>query len=376
MADRWGRRRITLVSVAGFSLVSALIACLPGYAQVGWLALGLLLTLRFIGGVFLAGEYTAATPLAFEHCPPRARGLFGGVLISAFAMSYIAASLLVLGLLELMPHDGPASAYAQWGWRVPFAVGALLGVVFLGYRARVPESTLWRHAPKVGRPVQEVLAGSASVQFRQVFLLMSGMWLTGAGVVSVLPAVLLNQLHVPAVPVTWVMLLAYAGLGASMLLTGVLGQMLGRRRVLLACAMLAGLVSAPMYLALAAGAAGSTAGLAALTTAVVVTSMAGWGVVTPYLTERFPTAVRSSGFGLGYTLAVAIPSLFTLWMWALGHVMPYRYTQVVLVVVGGALVAAGAWMGPETSRVDLAGQDSNDPLVRQQSQPPRPPARH
>jgi hypothetical protein len=49
MADRWGRRRITLVSVAGFSLVSALIACLPGYAQVGWLALGLLLTLRFIG---------------------------------------------------------------------------------------------------------------------------------------------------------------------------------------------------------------------------------------------------------------------------------------------------------------------------------------
>ena len=142
-------------------LLAGLIACLPGFAQIGWLAVGLLITLRFLGGIFLGGEYTAATPLAFELCPRSARGMFGGILISAFALSYILTSALVMALLELMPHDGAGSAYAQWGWRVPFALGALLGVVFLAYRRKVPESDLWQTAARVRRPVREVLTGGS-----------------------------------------------------------------------------------------------------------------------------------------------------------------------------------------------------------------------
>jgi MFS family permease len=361
LADRWGRRSLTLVSVAGFSLVSAVIACLPGFAQLGWLAVGLLITLRFLGGIFLGGEYTAATPLAFEHCPHPARGLFGGILISAFALSYMVTSALVVALLGLMPHDGPGSAYAQWGWRVPFALGALLGAVFLAYRRRVPESDLWQTTVRVHRPVQEVLTGRSAAQFRQVFLLMSGLWFAGSGVVSVMPALLLTQREMPATTVTGVMLVASAALGAAMLATGVLGQMFGRRRVLLVCATVAAGIGCPLYVALAAVTAPSTTAVTAMATLVVVAAMAGWGVVTPYLIEQFPTAVRSSGFGLGYTLAIAVPSLFPLWMWALGHVMPYRYTQVVLLGLGTVLMAAGAWSGPETRDTDLDRVDFNQP---------------
>jgi len=362
LADRFGRRRLTLVSVAGFSAVSALIACLPGFSEVGWLAVVLLLALRLVGGVFLGGEYTAATPLAFEHCPRVGRGLFGGVLIGAFAVSYIAASLLVLLLLQLMPHDGAGSAYAEWGWRVPFVVGALLGLAFLAYRRLVPESAVWQQSPKVRRPLREVMTGAASAQFRQVFLLMSGMWFTGSAVVSVLPALLLDQLDVTATTVTWIMLVANVGLGIAMLMTGVLGQMVGRRRVLLWSAVSAVGAAAPLYVLLAKGVARSDAALAALATAVVVTSMAGWGTVTAYLMERFPTSVRSSGFGLGYTLAIVVPSLFALWMWLLDQVMPYRYTQVVLLVLGGLLLGVAAWTGPEPSDVDLA--DMKTPAAR------------
>ena len=108
---------------------------------------------------------------------------------------------------------------------------------------------------------------------------------------------------------------------------------------------------------LASGRVDGAGWLLLLAAAVVATSMSPWGVVTPYLNERFPTAVRSSGFGMGYTLAVIIPSFFGAYMSALDRVMPSQYTQVVLLVVGAALVALGARLGPETVGVELEAAD-------------------
>lgn len=67
-----------------------------------------------------------------------------------------------------------------------------------------------------------------------------------------------------------------------------------------------------------------------------------------------PHALRSSGFA--YTLAVIVPSLYSVWMWVLGHMTAYQSTPVVLLVGGAALVAVAAWRGPETagSSLDLA----------------------
>ena len=311
LADRWGRRRLTLVSTAGFSAVSGLIACLPGFAQIGWLAVGLLITLRFLGGIFLGGEYTAATPLAFELCPRSARGIFGGILISAFALSYILTSALVMALLELMPHDGAGSAYAQWGWRVPFALGALLGVVFLAYRRRVPESDLWQTATRVRRPVREVLTGGSSAQFRQVFLLMSGLWFAGSGVVSVMPALLLTQREMPATTVTGVMLVASAALGVAMVATGVLGQMFGRRRLLLVCAAVAAVVGCPLYVMLAAVAAPTTAAVTANATVVVVAAIGEQVAVLVGALARPPLRVsrRAAGEERGVGVIEQVPAV-------------------------------------------------------------------
>jgi hypothetical protein len=47
-------------------------------------------------------------------------------------------------------------------------------------------------------------------------------------------------------------------------------------------------------------------------------------------------------------------------MWGLGHLMPYRYTQVVLLALGGVLLAVGAWTGPETVNADLAGTSQRE----------------
>src|SRR5687768_13936391 len=66
-ADRIGRRRVGAVTIYGFGTVSLLIACVPGAELIGAVpATTLLLALRFVEGIFLGGEYTAATPMALE----------------------------------------------------------------------------------------------------------------------------------------------------------------------------------------------------------------------------------------------------------------------------------------------------------------------
>jgi MFS family permease len=347
-ADTIGRRRLTLVSVAGFSGCTLAIAVLPGYASWGVAAPLALLGLRFLDGVFLGGEYTSATPLAFEHCPPAGRGLFGGLLMGAYAIAYLAISAIVLLLLELLP----ASDYAVWGWRIPFVLGGLLGLVFLAYRARVPESDRWQQTSRSSRPVTEVVLGRFRRDLGQVLLLMCGLWFLSTSVVSVMPRLLVAELGRTPQWVTGVLLVAQVAVFAAFAAVGALSQIIGRRRTLAAGAVVAGTLGLGLYAELASS-PHSPGATVVLAVGVQVVVLGVWGVVTSYCNERFPTSVRSSGFGLGYTVAVVPASFYPFYLAALDRVMPSGLTQLVLLAVGAVLTLAGALLGPETVGADL-----------------------
>ncbi len=87
LADRVGRRRSTIYSVAGFGVITLLIALVPGYATLGIASFWLLLVLRFLDGICLGGGYTGALPLAMEYSTKSRRGLLGGIILSAFPLA-------------------------------------------------------------------------------------------------------------------------------------------------------------------------------------------------------------------------------------------------------------------------------------------------
>ena len=82
-----------------------------------------------------------------------------------------------------------------------------------------------------------------------------------------------------------------------------------------------------------------------------------WGIVSTYICERFPTHVRASGYGIGYSLAVVIPAFSGAYMLALQGIMPFAYTPVILLGLAGVLMIIGALMGPETRDVELHAVD-------------------
>ena len=80
-----------------------------------------------------------------------------------------------------------------------------------------------------------------------------------------------------------------------------------------------------------------------------------WAIVTSYINERFPTGIRATGYGVGYSAATIIPAFSSFYMLGLKRVgMPYEYTQIVILAAGGFLLLLGALTGPETNQVELS----------------------
>ncbi|WP_067894391.1 MFS transporter [Nocardia vaccinii] len=354
-ADTVGRRRVTLWAVAGCTVSTALIAVLPGYADVGIASTALLIALRFVDGVFMGGGYTGSTPLAMEASPNGRRGWYGGFIGGGSALANCVIAVATLVVLQFAHEGGPHAAYTVWGWRIPFAFGAVLSIVFLVYYARsVDESAAWKSTRKTKNPIREIVLGSQRRDFVQIFVLMTGVWFASSMASGILPTALHEDSHLTATQVTGVLVIAQGIHALFFPFLGQLSERIGRRRFIAWNGVAVGVICAGSFALLALG---RSSGFFALVLIALVIRMTGGSVfaVTPsYLCERFPVAARGTGFGLGYSTPLLVTSFYAYYQNWLGHLMPRDFTPAVLLVLGGALITGGALLGPETRHADLS----------------------
>ncbi|WP_323045877.1 MFS transporter, partial [Paraburkholderia sp.] len=226
-----------MTSVSGFAVATFLIALIPGYQSIGIASYWILVILRFVDGIFLGGGYTGALPLAIEYSKKEQRGLVGGLILAGFPAAYVAINLLAMIMFAVFPMDGPQSLYAQWGWRIPFVLGAAMAALLAVYYVRkVSESQVWK-GKSSGKPqtasASRLVTGQARRNLVQVLLMMTGFWLTQNIVGLFLPTgVLLKSLHLTPFEMTETLMLAYAVLCLGYIGAGMLGQRFGRRKML------------------------------------------------------------------------------------------------------------------------------------------------
>jgi len=146
--DRIGRKSTLVASLLLMGGSTTLIAVLPTYQTVGWVAPALLCLLRFGQGFGLGGEWGGAALLAVENAPPGWRGRFGMVPQLGAPVGFIAANgfFLLLGLL-LTPDQ-----FREWGWRVPFLASALLVGLGLWVRLKLTETPAFAKQMVEGPP--------------------------------------------------------------------------------------------------------------------------------------------------------------------------------------------------------------------------------
>ena len=352
MGDKLGRRRTTVIVSAGFTVCTGLIALLPSYASIGVLSPVLLVALRLLDGVFLGGEYTAASPLAMEYAPRDKRGLYGALLNIGYPAALGFITIITIITLQVFPGGDIGSAYVVWGWRIPFVIGFVLsGMLFLYYLRSVPESELWSKMPKVKNPLRTLFSGQTLRSFGTAFIVGSGAWFTLDGTIGVFSSHF-KKLGTDISVINSVVLIAAAIGICAFPLIGAAGQRYGRREVFLVLGALNVLI-APAAFGLAIGSSGSPVIVLLSATTGIVCALLVWAVITAYILEMFPTEIRSSGYGIAYSLPSVIPAFYAYYMLGLKNVMPYDYTPVVIIAVGGLLLLVGAWISKDLRHVHL-----------------------
>ncbi|WP_264572262.1 MULTISPECIES: MFS transporter [unclassified Sphingobium] len=155
--DRIGRKSTLVASLMLMGGSTFLIAFLPTYAMIGWVAPLLLCILRFGQGFGLGGEWGGAALLAVENAPPGWRARFGMMPQLGAPLGFVAANGLFL-LLGLWLSD---AQFMAWGWRLPFLASALLVIIGLWVRLKMGETPEFKAAleaePPAAIPLAELL---------------------------------------------------------------------------------------------------------------------------------------------------------------------------------------------------------------------------
>lgn len=159
VADRISHKRVMMVSVCAMAASSLLIAILPTYERIGiWAAL-ILFLIRVLQGLATGAEAGVANAIAIELAPAGREGRYLGLISGTFIQAGIFGSTLVAFFVSAFVTRADL---VDWAWRIPFAVGGVLGLAVIYLRSAVPEtlikSALHRQENELDR-VQETTGG-------------------------------------------------------------------------------------------------------------------------------------------------------------------------------------------------------------------------
>lgn len=158
VGDVFSRRRALLLSVSMMGVATFLLGTLPNYETIGILATVFLVILRLFQGLSVGGEFSTSVTYMVENASPKRRGLsgsfanIGGNLGMLFGVGAAAA------VTTLFSHD----MLYEWGWRIPFLVGGIFGLVTLLASKRLPAHVMHkkenRHSAKT--PLREAFSNN------------------------------------------------------------------------------------------------------------------------------------------------------------------------------------------------------------------------
>jgi MHS family alpha-ketoglutarate permease-like MFS transporter len=308
LADRHGRKTAMSYAMVLCAAGSLVIGVAPTYASVGVGASVLLLLARCVQGLAHGGEIGSSHTYLAEMAPARRRGLWASTMYMAITAGTLAATLLGAVLTSTVD---PA-AMDSWGWRLPFLLGAALGVYALWLRRSLTETEAFRQEQEraaaspaqATAPAPSLLAGvwaHRSAALRVIGLTVGGTVFYYTWAVSA-PAYAIAVKGLDASSALWAGVVANLVFLAALPLWGALSDRWGRRPNGFVFAIGTVVVAFPLT-ALIQDESWQL-GVAMSVALVVMASTA--SIVPAWFAELFPTRVRASGMAIPYSIAVAL----------------------------------------------------------------------
>lgn len=156
LGDMIGRKYTFLVTILLMGLSTFIVGLLPGYASIGVAAPIILIILRMLQGLALGGEYGGAATYVAEHAPPGKRGFYTSWIQTTATLGLFLSLLVILGVRTAIGE----TAFAEWGWRIPFLVSILLLGVSVYIRLSMNESPAFLKMKSEGKVSKAPLSES------------------------------------------------------------------------------------------------------------------------------------------------------------------------------------------------------------------------
>ncbi len=302
IGDKKGRKKALTISILFMAIPTTLVGLLPTYESIGWVAALLLVILRLLQGLSVGGEFTGSISFLVEKAPANRRGFYG----SWSTFGVFGGMLLGAGLAAIITSVLTEQQLHSYGWRIPFLLGAVIGVVGLLLRKGMDEGKAFAETKKDKNSSKLPLAefwANYKLQSLKIILIS---WAFGVSVYLLfifLPSYLHTFHHVKLSDALSAHTMAIVFLMLLIPVFGHLTDKLGRKTVLLMSLIGFVIFTYPLFALMFNNT--FYAVLSAMLAFAVLEAMF-QAVMPALMTEMFPARVRYTGLSVSYNISLAI----------------------------------------------------------------------
>jgi MFS family permease len=353
LADRFGRRRLFIITLLWYAVFSALTSLSPNIDTV--------MALRFVAGLGVGAEYSIINSAIAEMMPARFRGRACAAVINFWPIGAIVAGFFAVLLLNVLSLDAAVS------WRYGFLLGGAVSLIVLFFRRRLPESPRWlasqgrvQEAEAIVQRIEAQAAVSTvpgeagppailpgplpfKTALAELFRRYPGRVALGAaldlsegfgfyGLFAFMPLIVFPAIHISNGDIPYFYIIGNVGALAGGITMTLMFDQLGRKRTVIGFYTLS--AASIGLLAVAT----NTKNVAFVLVAFVVVNAINTGAWTsayPTFTELFPTHLRAAG--VGFSVAVGR-------FGAAFGVLVVTHVANSLGITAGYLVVVGFWL--------------------------------
>ncbi|HCS41713.1 MAG TPA: MFS transporter [Pseudomonas sp.] len=334
LSDRFGRVRILIFTVCWFTFFGVVAGFAQNFEQ--------LLVARTLQGLGFGGEWAIGVALMAEVINPKNRGRALGFVQSGFALGWAGAVLIVTGILAYFP--------AEYAWRVAFWVGVLPALVVIFIRRNVKDSDAFKQSQKLDTDKASI--GTVfSAKYIKVSMLASLLVIglqAGCYVILVWTPSMMAERGVVSGSLILTILIMALGSLCGFATTAYMSDRLGRRPTLMLLSLASWIVTvAYMFVPLnplVAHVMGFLVG------ALAIGMFAALG---PFLSELFPTQVRTTCMGFSYNVGKSVGAMAVTGVGLLAAKFGLSQSVGAFCLVAYAIAVFALLLLPETKGVRL-----------------------
>lgn len=328
IGDKYGRKKALVASMILMAAATGCLGLLPTYESIGIFAPVLLVSIRILQGLSLGGAFSGSMSYVVEHAPNNRRATIGSVTMLSLVIGFLLGSVVA----TLVSSSMSSEDFHDWGWRLPFFIGVLIGFVGYYIKEHGEESPAFEEAKASGdlctRPVREafttyrskMIEGFAfylfvTIPFYAIAIYMIGYSKMHLGL-SQHDALLINSM-------------AMVAMFLPMLPSAILADRLGRKKVLMGAIITMMIILYPAFKLMQSGDFVDVA-----IGQCMLALVAGWYLapIPAMLVELFPTRIRYTGMSLSYNFCAILggltPSISEYLIRQTGNNMSFMYLFV------------------------------------------------